>query len=50
MFTYNEYPTLMTIEKIEILGAILELPAKQPCHFNLFATGCHLHPYFFHSK
>jgi hypothetical protein len=26
----------MAIEKIKILGAVLELPAKQHCHFSLF--------------
>ena len=28
-FTWNEYSAPMAIEKIKILGAILELPAKQ---------------------
>jgi hypothetical protein len=28
----------MTIEKIKILGAILELLAKQHCQFGLFIT------------
>jgi hypothetical protein len=26
----------MAIEKIKILGAVLELPAKQHCQFSLF--------------
>ena len=28
----------MAIEKIKILGVILELPAKQHCKFSLFGT------------
>ena len=28
----------MAIEKIKILGAVLELPAKQHCQFSLFTT------------
>jgi hypothetical protein len=32
----NEYSASMAIEKIKILGAVLELPAKQHCQFSLF--------------
>ena len=32
-FTSNEESALMAIEKIKILGAVLELPAKQHCQF-----------------
>ena len=28
----------MAIEKIKILGAVLELPAKQHCQFSLFTS------------
>ena len=28
----------MAIEKIKILGAVLELPAKQQCQFSLFTS------------
>jgi hypothetical protein len=35
-FTYNEYSASMAIEKMKILGAILELPAKQHCQFGQF--------------
>ena len=34
----NEYLAPMAIEKIEILGAILELPAKQHCQLSLFTA------------
>jgi hypothetical protein len=30
-FTYNGLSASMAIEKIKILGALLELPAKQHC-------------------
>ena len=30
-FTQNKYLALRTIEKMKILGAVLELPAKQHC-------------------
>ena len=30
-FTYDEYSAPMAIEKIKILGAVLELPAKKHC-------------------
>ena len=32
----NEYSAPMAIEKIKILGAVLELPAKQYCQFGPF--------------
>jgi hypothetical protein len=32
----NTYSAPRTIEKIKILGAILELPAKQHCQFGPF--------------
>ena len=32
-FTYNEHSTPRTIEKIKILGAVLELPAEQDFDF-----------------
>ena len=35
-FTKNEYSAPRTIEKIKILGAVLELPAKQHCQFGPF--------------
>ena len=31
-FTQDKYSAPMAIEKIKILGALLELPAKQHCH------------------
>jgi hypothetical protein len=31
-----EYSAPMAIEKIEILGAVLELPAKKHCQFSPF--------------
>jgi hypothetical protein len=34
----NEYSAPMAIEKIKILEAILELPAKQHCQFSLFTA------------
>ena len=36
-FTLNEYSAPRTIEKVKILGAVLELSAKQHCQFGLFA-------------
>jgi hypothetical protein len=35
-FTENEYSAPRTIEKIKILGAVFELPAKQHCQFGPF--------------
>ena len=35
-FTLNEYSAPREIEKIKILGAVLELPAKQQCQFGPF--------------
>ena len=35
-FTSDEYSAPMAIEKIKILGALLELPAKQHCRFGQF--------------
>ena len=35
-FSSNEGLAPMAIEKINILGAVLELPAKQHCQFNPF--------------
>ena len=32
----NEGLAPMTVEKIKILGAVLEVPAKQHCQFNPF--------------
>ena len=32
----NEGLAAMEVEKIKILGAVLELPAKQNCQFGLF--------------
>ena len=32
-FTLDKYSAPMAIEKIKILGAVLELPAKQHCQF-----------------
>ena len=34
----NYYVNLLAVEKIKILGAILELSAKQHCQFSLLAT------------
>ena len=36
--TYNEYSTPMAIEKLKILGAVLELPAKQHRQFCPFTS------------
>ena len=35
-FTQDKYSAPMAIEKIKILGAVLELPAKQHCWFGRF--------------
>ena len=35
-FSKNKGLAPMAIEKIKILGAVLELPAKQHCQFNPF--------------
>ena len=35
-FTKGKYLAPMTIEKIKILGVVLELPAKQHCQSSLF--------------
>ena len=35
-FTKNEYSAPMAVEKIKIMGAVLELPAKQHCHSSPF--------------
>ena len=35
-FTLAKYSATMTIEKMKILGAILELPARQHCQSSLF--------------
>ena len=35
-FTEDKYSAPMAIEKIKILGAVLELPAKQHFHFGQF--------------
>ena len=32
-FTQDKYSAPMAIEKIKVLGAVLELPAKQHCRF-----------------
>ena len=37
-FSLDELSAPMTIEKIKILGAVLELSAKQPCQANPFAS------------
>ena len=34
----NELSAPMAIEKIKLLGAVLELPAKQHCQFRLFTA------------
>ena len=34
----NELSAPMVIEKIKILGAVLEPPARQHCQFSLFTT------------
>ena len=35
-FTLDKYSAPMAIEKIKILGAVLELPAKHHCRFGQF--------------
>ena len=37
-FTQNKYLALRTIEKMKILGAVLELPAKQHCQSSPFTS------------
>ena len=37
-FTYDNYSAPMAIEKIKILGALLELPAEQHCQSNPFTS------------
>ena len=37
-FTSNEQSATMAIEKIKILGAVLELPAKQYCQSSPFTS------------
>ena len=37
-FTSDKYSAPMAIEKIKILGAILELPAKQYCQSSPFTS------------
>ena len=37
-FNLDELSAPMTIEKIKILGAVLELSAKQPCQASPFAS------------
>ena len=37
-FTKNEYLAPMAVEKIKIMGAVLELPAKQHCQFGPLFT------------
>ena len=37
-FIYNKYSAPRTIEKIKILGAVLELSAKQHCQFSQFTV------------
>jgi hypothetical protein len=37
-FSKNEGLAPMTIEKIKILGAVLELPARQQCQSSPFTT------------
>ena len=37
-FTQDEYSAPMAIEKIKILGALLELPAKQHCQSSPFTS------------
>ena len=37
-FTYNELSASMAIEKIKILGAVLELSAKQHCQSSPFIS------------
>jgi hypothetical protein len=37
-FTYDKYSASRTIEKIKILGAVLELLAKQHCQFSSFTS------------
>ena len=37
-FTLDKYSAPMTIEKMKILGAVLELPAKQHCQSSPFTS------------
>jgi hypothetical protein len=37
-FNYNKYSAPRTIENIKILGALLELPAKQHCQSSPFTS------------
>ena len=37
-FTYDKFSALRTIEKMKILGALLELPAKQHCQSSPFTS------------
>ena len=41
-FSENEGLEPITIEKIKILGAVLELPAKQQCRFGHEFETCYL--------
>ena len=36
-FTEDKYPAAVAIEKMKILEAVLELPAKQHCGFGQFS-------------
>ena len=37
-FTYDKYSAPRTIEKMKILGDVLELPAKQHCQSSSFTS------------
>ena len=37
-FTLDKYSALRTIEKMKILGALLEIPAKQHCQSSPFTS------------
>ena len=37
-FTQDKYPAPRKIEKMKILGALLELPAKQHCQYSPFTS------------
>ena len=37
-FTYDKFSAPRTIEKMKILGALLELPAKQHCQSSPFTS------------
>jgi hypothetical protein len=37
-FTQDKYSAPRTIEKMKILGAVLELPVKQHCQFSPFTS------------